>query len=64
MSTFTDQSLNLFRGLTRAFMIVLMLAAPVLAVPATQSFGENIIEAPAPKAKGIGFVLLVILQRA
>jgi len=41
-----------------------MLAAPVLAVPASQSFGENIIEAPAPKAKGIGFALLVILQRA
>lgn len=51
------------KTLFRSMLVVLMLAAPVLAVPATQSFGENIIEAPAPKAKGIGFALLVILQR-
>lgn len=56
--------LALTKSLLRAMMVVLTLAAPVLAVPASQSFGENIIEAPAPKAKGIGFALLVILQRA
>jgi len=56
--------LALTKALFRAMLVVLLLAAPVLAVPATQSFGENIIEAPAPKAKGIGFALLVILQRA
>lgn len=56
--------LSLAKTLFRSLLIVLMLAAPVLAVPASQSFGENIIEAPAPKAKGIGFALLVILQRA
>lgn len=54
---------SLAKALFRAVLIVLMLAAPVLAVPATQSFGENIIEAPAPKSKGVGFALLVILQR-
>ena len=57
-------SLDLVKMLLRSMLIVLMLAVPVLAVPASQSFGENIIEAPAPKAKGIGFALLVILQRA
>ncbi|MGC4025179.1 MAG: hypothetical protein QM744_08525 [Mesorhizobium sp.] len=56
--------LAITKTLFRAVMVVLMLAAPVLAVPASQSFGENIIEAPAPKAKGLGFALLVILQRA
>ena len=55
--------LAITKTLFRSMLVVLMLAAPVLAVPATQSFGENIIEAPAPKAKGIGFALLVILQR-
>ncbi|MCO5063084.1 MAG: hypothetical protein M9924_01580 [Rhizobiaceae bacterium] len=49
--------------LLRSMLVMLMLAAPVLAVPVSQSFGENIIEAPAPKAKGIGFALLIILQR-
>ncbi|RFC68729.1 MULTISPECIES: hypothetical protein [Mesorhizobium] len=55
--------LAITKTLFRSMLVVLMLAAPVLAVPASQSFGENIIEAPAPKAKGIGFALLVILQR-
>jgi hypothetical protein len=54
----------LAKTLFRTLLIVLMLGAPVLAVPASQSFGENNIYAPAPKAKGIGFALLVILQRA
>jgi hypothetical protein len=54
----------LIKILFRSMLIVLMLAAPVLAVPAAQSFGENIIEAPAQKTKGIGFALLVMLQRA
>lgn len=53
----------LFSSLLRACLIVLTLAAPVLAVPAAQSFGENIIEAPKPKAKGIGLALVVILKR-
>jgi len=58
-----DTPFTLAKTIIRALTIVLALAAPVLAVPASQSFGENIIEAPAPKAKGVGFALLVILQR-
>lgn len=50
--------------LVRAFAIVLVLSAPVLAVPALG--GSDIthtIEAPAPAKSGLGFVLLVSLQR-
>lgn len=47
----------------RALVITTMLAAPVLAVPAMGSSEGSIIEAPAPEAKGLGFVLTVMLQR-
>lgn len=56
---------SLFGLIARAIAIVLVLSAPVLAVP---TFGGgydtgNIIEAPAPAKTGMGFVLLVSLQR-
>lgn len=48
----------------RAVAIVLLLSAPVLALPAFGNSGGTIIEAPAPAKTGMGFVLLVSLQRA
>lgn len=48
----------------RALLFSLMLAAPVLAVPAGSSNGQRtIIEASAPGNSGLGFVMLVMLQR-
>lgn len=49
--------------LARALAIVLVLSAPVLAVPAFSASSSAVIEAPAPKKTGMGFVLLVSLQR-
>lgn len=49
--------------LTRALAIVVLLSAPVLAVPVLGSPDTNIIEAPAPAKTGLGFVLLISLQR-
>ncbi|HMM64149.1 MAG TPA: hypothetical protein PKD01_08475 [Mesorhizobium sp.] len=49
--------------LPRAGIILLMLAAPVLAVPSLRSGPDATIEAPALKKTGVGFVLLVSLRR-
>lgn len=49
--------------IARAFALVLVLSAPVLAVPAIGGSNGSVIEAPAPKKTGMGFVLLVSLQR-
>jgi hypothetical protein len=51
------------RLLPRAALITLMLAAPVLAVPSFGAMRSTIIEAPAPKKVGAGFVILMSLQR-
>jgi len=48
----------------RAALILLVLAAPVLAVPQLRGDAGNTIEAPAARKNGVGFVLLVSLQRA
>lgn len=54
----------LMKLLPRALAIVLALSAPVLAVPQMMGGGaSHIIEAPVSKGKGMGFVLLVSLQR-
>lgn len=53
-----------FGLIARAFAMVLVLSVPVLAVPSIG--GEtnvSIIEAPAMPKKGLGFVILVSLQR-
>lgn len=47
----------------RALAITTMLAAPVLAVPAMGSSNGSIIEAPDAGQSGVGFVILVSLQR-
>lgn len=48
----------------RTLIIVMTLAAPVLAVPSMASGEGVVIEAQAPKNTGLGFVLMVMLQRA
>lgn len=50
--------------LLRALAIVGALAAPVMAVPLVQGGEHPTIEAPALKKTGMGFVLMVSLQRA
>ncbi len=49
--------------LMRTAAILVCLAAPVLAVPAVKGGPSHTIEAPAMKKGGVGFVLLVSLQR-
>lgn len=55
--------MSLLQPLLRATMMLMLLAAPVFALPIGQSTPSHIIEAPAPQSKGLGFVLTVILQR-
>lgn len=60
----TVQITQLLRLLPRAVLILLVLAAPVLAVPQLRSGDSgSIIEAPAMRKGGVGFVLLMSLQR-
>lgn len=56
----TAQSLKL---LSRAALLLAMLAAPVLAMPMMRADSGHTIEAPASKNSGVGFVLMVSLQR-
>jgi hypothetical protein len=51
------------RILPRAAMIAMLIGAPVLAVPSIAGQRDAVIEAPAIKNTGMGFVLLVSLQR-
>lgn len=55
---------NTLRLLPKAALITLLLAAPVLAVPAARGDIGSTIEAPALSKKGAGLVILVSLQRA
>ncbi|MEW6629570.1 MAG: hypothetical protein AB1440_01750 [Pseudomonadota bacterium] len=57
-------ALKTLRLLPRAALILTLLAAPVLAVPMMRAEAGSTIEAPAPKKAGVGFVLLISLQRA
>lgn len=63
MNAITENSLSFLRILPRALLILTMLAAPVLAVPMMRADMGQTIEAPSLKKKGMGFVLLVSLQR-
>jgi hypothetical protein len=49
--------------LPRALAIILVVSAPVLALPALQNGQDSIIEAPTAKKTGAGFVLVVSLRR-
>lgn len=57
------QTLKIIRLLPRALAILLVVAAPVLAVPSIRGQEVTTIEAPALKKTGAGFVLMVSLQR-
>ena len=63
MSRFLAQTTKTLRLLPRAALILLVLAAPVLAVPSMRDHGGSTIEAPAMKKMGAGLVILVSLQR-
>jgi hypothetical protein len=54
---------KVLRLLPRAAVLLTLLAAPVLAVPLMHGNAGSTIEAPNMKKSGIGFVLLVSLQR-
>ncbi len=64
MNRSATQIANLLRLLPRALIILLALAAPVLAVPQLRADNGSTIEAPAARKGGVGFVLLVSLQRS
>ncbi|GLS32962.1 hypothetical protein SAMN04488498_108165 [Mesorhizobium albiziae] len=56
--------LKVLRHLPRAAAIMLVLWSPLLAIQGVRADSRvTTIEAPAPKKSGMGFVLLVSLQR-
>ncbi|AZV22928.1 MULTISPECIES: hypothetical protein [unclassified Mesorhizobium] len=63
MNRIAANALKTLRLLPRAALILAVLAAPVLAVPMMRSDAGSTIDAPALKKSGVGFVLLVSLQR-
>lgn len=63
MNRLAASAMKTLRLLPRAALILVLLAAPVLAVPMMRAEAGSAIEAPAPKKMGLGFVLLVSLQR-
>jgi hypothetical protein len=63
MNRIAASTLKTLRLLPRAALILVLLAAPVLAVPTMRADAGSTIEAPALKKSGVGFVLLVSLRR-
>ncbi|AZO42445.1 hypothetical protein ASD99_11395 [Mesorhizobium sp. Root695] len=63
MNRIAANALKTLRLLPRAALILTVLAAPVLAVPMMRTDAGSTIDAPALKKSGVGFVLLVSLQR-
>ncbi len=59
-----EETLKCLRLLPRAIVVMLVISAPILAVPSLQAADQTTIEAPAMKKTGAGFVLMVSLQRA
>jgi hypothetical protein len=56
--------LKVLRHLPRAVAIMLVLWSPLFAIQKVRADGRvTTIEAPAPQKSGMGFVLLVSLQR-
>jgi hypothetical protein len=49
--------------LPKAILVMLVVAAPVLAMPGIRGVEEGTIDAPKIQKTGAGFVLLVSLQR-
>lgn len=63
MNAFAATALKTLRLMPRAMLLLMLLAAPVLAVPTMRADSGATIEAPALKKSGLGFVILVSLQR-
>ena len=63
MNRIAANAMKTLRLLPRAALILTVLSAPVLAVPTMRSNADTTIEEPAQKNHGVGFVLLVSLQR-
>lgn len=63
MDRIVANALKTLRLVPRATLILMVLAAPVLAVPSMRADASSTIEAPALKKTGVGFVLLVSLRR-
>ena len=63
MDRIAANALKTLRLLPRAALILMVLAAPVLAVPMMRVDAGSTIEAPALRKSGVGLVLLVSLQR-
>ncbi len=55
---------NPLRLLPRALLLAAAIAVPVLSIPAVHGSESTIIEAPAVKNSGAGFILMVSLQRS
>ena len=58
-----DETLKCVRLLPRALVVMIVVCAPILAVPGLRAADQSIIEAPSMKKTGAGFVLMVSLQR-
>ncbi|TIL43113.1 hypothetical protein [Mesorhizobium sp.] len=63
MDRIVANALKTLRLVPRATLILMVLAAPVLAVPTMRADAGSMIEAPALKKNGVGFVLLISLRR-
>ncbi len=63
MNRIAANALQTLRLLPRAALVLVVLSAPVLAMPMMRANTDTTIDAPAVQKKGIGFVLLVSLQR-
>ncbi len=64
MSRTVEFAGNILALLPKAILVMLVVSAPVLAVPGIRGVEARTIEAPAVKKTGAGFVLLVSLQRS
>ena len=56
-------ALQTLRLLPRAALVLIVLSAPVLPIPIMRAGADTTIDGPATKKHGVGFVLLVSLQR-
>lgn len=63
MNRIASIAMTSLRLLPRATLILMLLAAPVLAVPMMRADTGHRIEAPAHQNRSVGFVLMVSLQR-
>ena len=63
MNRIAANAMKTLRLLPRAALVLTVLSAPVLAVPTMRADADTTIEAPEQKNHGVGFVLLVTLQR-